>query len=160
MEFVFLSVEVESHILISEQIGSEVLTLFANPGQRQTSGQMNICFTHAIYIQLSGNCHQSQKIIVLVHCLVRDKFLVSLADAVIGSFIFQNIAGKDWFCVIGSDSGRCDSVCSFDVAIAVIHGDDFDVFQFFHLLSSSLKFLINIKNALLSVDLLSVRHQF
>ena len=154
MELVLLTIEMERYIFIAEQVSSEIFTLFANPGQRQTGSQMNICFTDAIRIQLSGNCHQSQKIIVLIHGFVRNKFLVSLSDAVIGAVVFQNVTGENRFCVIGSNAGRGDGVCCFDVAVAMIYGDNFDAFQFFHLLNSSSKNLIVIKNALFSVDLL------
>ena len=79
---------------------------------------------------------------------------MSLSDAVIGAVVFQNVTGENRFCVIGSNAGRGDGVCCFDVAVAMIYGDNFDAFQFFHLLNSSSKNLIVIKNALFSVDLL------
>ena len=46
-----------------------------------------ICFTDTIHIQFSGNCHQSQNVVVLIHSLVCDKFLVTFPDAIIDTGI-------------------------------------------------------------------------
>ena len=86
-DMVVLAVKTEIHILIAEQIASEIFSLFANPGQRKTGSQMNICFTDTIHIQFSGNCHQSQNVVVLIHSLVCDKFLVTFPDAIIDTGI-------------------------------------------------------------------------
>ena len=40
--------------------------------------------------------------------------------------------GEDWFGFIGFDSGWCDGVCCFHIAIAMIYSDDFCVFEFSH----------------------------
>ena len=143
---IIFAIKTEVHLLVAEQIASEIFTLFANPGQRQTGRQMNICFTDAVHIQFSGNRHQSQNIVVLIHSLVCDKFLVTFPDAVIDATILQNVAGEDRFGFIGSHSGRGNCVCRFDIAVAMIHGNDFDVIQFSHLLCTSLCLFVFIKN--------------
>ena len=55
---------------------------------------------------------------------------MSLSDAVIGAVVFQNVAGEDWLGVVGGNAGRGNGVCGFDVAVSMIHGNDFDVSQF------------------------------
>jgi len=50
---------------------------------------------------------------------------VSFANPVVNAVIFQNIPGEDWFGFIGFDSGWCDGVCCFHIAIAMIYSDDF-----------------------------------
>ena len=67
-----------------------------------------------------------------IHSLIRDKFFVPVADPVIGSIVFKNVSGKDWLCFVSGDSGRGDRVGSFNVAVAMIHGNDFCVSDFSH----------------------------
>lgn len=146
-DMVVLAVKSEVHLLVTEQIASEIFTLFANPGQRQTGSQMNISFTDAIYIQLSGDRHKSQNVVVLIHSLVCDKFLMTFPDTVIDAAILQNVTGKDWLGFISCYSSRRHGVGCLDVAVAMIHGNDFDVIQFSHLLCTSLCLFVFIKNA-------------
>ena len=61
------------------------------------------------------------------------------ADPVIDSVVFKNVSGKDRLCFISGDSGRCDCVGSLNVAVAMIHGNDFCVSDFSH--KKSLLFL-------------------
>ena len=54
------------------------------------------------------------------------------AIPVVNAVIFQNIPGEDGFCFIGFDSGWCDGICCFHVAVAVIYSNDFCVSEFSH----------------------------
>ena len=83
-------------------------------------------------IQFPCHRHQCQEIIVFIHRFVRDKFLVSFADPVIGAVIFQNVPGENRLCFVSCDSGGRDRVGSFNVAVVMIYGDDFCVFDFSH----------------------------
>ena len=115
-----------------EQIGTECLSLVPDPCQGKPGSQMDICFMDGKDIQLPCHCHQCQEIIIFIHSLIRDKFFVPFADPVIGSIVFKNVSGKDWLCFVSGDSGRGDRVGSFNVAVAMIHGNDFCVSDFSH----------------------------
>ena len=52
---------------------------------------------------------------------------MSFANPVVNAVIFQNIPGEDWFGFIGFDSGWCDGVCCFHIAVAMIYSNDFRV---------------------------------
>ena len=66
---------------------------------------------------------------------------MSFADPVIGAIILQNVPDENRICLVSYDSGGHDSVCSLNVAVAMIHGDDFCVFDFSH--KKSLHFCID-----------------
>ena len=57
---------------------------------------------------------------------------MSFADPVVNAVVFQNIPGEDWFGFIGFDSGWCDGVCCFHIAVAMIYSNDFCVSEFSH----------------------------
>ena len=145
-DMVVLAIEAEGHLLILEKIAAEFFTLPADPGQRQSGGKVNLRFPDTGQIQFSGNCHQSQDIVVLVHGFVGNEFLVSLSDAIVHSAVLQNIAGEDRLGFIDGHAGGRDSIGGFDVAVPVVNSDDFDVVPFSHLLCTSLYLLLVIKN--------------
>ena len=153
---VALAIEPEGHLLILEEIAAEFFTLPANPSQRQSGGKVNLRFPDTGQIQFSGNCYQSQDIVVLVHGFVGNKFLVSLSDAIVHPAVLQNIAGENRLGFVGGHAGGRDGIGSFDVAIPVINTNDFDIVPFSHLLCTSLCLFLVIKNVPFSVDLLGI----
>ena len=96
---------------------TECLPLVPDPCQGKPGSQMDICFLDRKDVQFHCHCHQCQEIIVFIHRFVRDKFLVSFADPVIGAVIFQNVPGENRLCFVSCDSGGHDSVCSLNVAV-------------------------------------------
>ena len=132
------AIESERDLFVLEKIAAESFTLLTHPCQRQSGGKVNICFPNASYIQLSGNCHQSQNVVVLVHRLICDEFLVTFPDAVKPAVILQNIAGEDRLCFIGDQSGWCDCTSGLDVAVPVVNANNFDAVPFSHSLCTSM----------------------
>ena len=76
------AIEAELHVLPLDQVFAEALFLLRYPGQGQSDSQMDIGAGHMRQLNLSGDGSQRQDIVVLIRHLVRDEFLVFLADAV------------------------------------------------------------------------------
>ena len=95
---------------------------------------MDVRLTDARNVQLLGDCHERQGVVVVVRRLVRDEGLVSLAHAVEFAVVLQNAAGEDRLGVVGDEAGGRDCIRGLDVAVAVIDGDDFDTVPVSHAL--------------------------
>ena len=65
---------------------------------------MHVGFLQVPNAQFAGNAHQRQDIKNLVHGLVRDKFLVPFADAVIRAVENERIAAEKRFNRMGADA--------------------------------------------------------
>ena len=130
---VFSSVESVPDVLLSEQIFSEGLSLCSDPFERQTAGDVDISIVDVFTPQFSGYSRQCQDVVVFVDSFIRDELLVPLADLVPLSIVLKGVAVEYRLSVAGDNSCRCHGVCSFDVAVAVIYGDDLDSFDFSHI---------------------------
>ena len=94
---VFGAVEFEPDTFLFEHIFSEGLPLGTDPSERQAACDMHIGFRDMLLIELSGDGHQGQKVIIFIDRLVRCEFLMAFADPVPSAFVFQNVSGKDSF---------------------------------------------------------------
>ena len=93
---------------------------------------MDIRLGYVFLIEFSGYSHQSQDIVVFVDSFIRNELLVAFADPVPLSLILKCAAVEYRPAVTGDYSCWCHCVCGFDVAIAVIYGDDLGFFEICH----------------------------
>ena len=121
---------------------------------------MNVCFPDAVQVQLPCHSHQREQVIVLIRSFVRDKFLVAVPDPIVHPAVFQDVAGEDRFGLIGCHAVFSDSTGGLNVAVAVIHADDHEIFKFFMRLCTSLICLFAHKINPPSVDLSGKQHRF
>ena len=134
---VLLAVETEGDALVAEQIRAKRLALAANPRHRQACREMDVRLADARDVQLLGDCHEREDVVVVVRRLVRDERLVPLAHAIEHAVVLQDAAGEDWLGVVGDEAGGCDRVRGLDVAVAMIDGDGLDAVEVPHALRAS-----------------------
>ena len=132
MNMIAHTIKAEVHILRTHQVVIERFALIADPLHGQTGCQVDVRFPHPSHAQFFRNRHERENVEIVVHSLVLNEFLVSLANAVINTLVFQNIAGEGGRRVICRDSGGRNGIYRFDVPIPVVHGDNFQIAQFFH----------------------------
>ena len=58
--------------------------------------------------------------------------IVAVPNPIVHPTVFQDVAGEDRFGLIGRHAVFCDSTGGLNVAVAVIHADDLEIFKFFH----------------------------
>lgn len=106
-------------------IRPELVLLFAHPGEGQPNCQMDAGRGKLTDIQLSADGGKSEDIIVLVHHLVRQKFLVIFSDEIKSTFINEQIALEGRFLVVGCHAGLKTGMRRFDIAVAMVDADDY-----------------------------------
>lgn len=89
---IILSSEIELRCLVFQKIRPEFVLLLAHPGEGQADSQMDTGRGKLQYIQLSADGGEGEDIIILVHHLARQKFLVIFSDEIEPAFIDQEIA--------------------------------------------------------------------
>ena len=131
-DVILFFVEPIGYFRITEQIASEFFPLSADPCEWKSGRKMNVCFPDAVQVQLPCHSHQREQVIVLIRSFVRDKFLVAVPNPIVHPAVFQDVAGEDRFGLIGCHAAFCDSTGGLNIAVAVIHADDHEIFKFFH----------------------------
>lgn len=117
--------EIEIRRFIFQKIRSELVLLLAYPGEGQTDSQMDTGRKKLSDIQLPADSSKGENIIVLVHHLVRKKFLVVFSDEIEPAFINEQIALEGRLLVIGCHAGFEAGVRCLDVSIAMVDPNDY-----------------------------------
>ena len=76
-------------------------------------------------LQLPCDSGKRQDVIVLIRHLVRDEFLVLLADAVPLAVVLKRSDDEEWFLVVGGHTCPEAGVGRLDVSVAVIDSNDY-----------------------------------
>ena len=114
------AIEAELHVLPLDQVFAEAVFLLRYPGQGQSDSQMDIGAGQMRQLQLPGDSGKRQDVVVLIRHLVRDEFLVFLADAVPLAVVLKRSDDEEWFLVIGGHTCPEAGVGRLDVSVAVV----------------------------------------
>ena len=82
--------------------------------------------------QLSCDSGKGENIVILIHELVRRKFLVTYTDGIMLAIPYEQVACKGRLNIVFHDACRKAAVCGLDVSIPVIDPDHIKVFVFSH----------------------------
>lgn len=121
----------EVHALPLQHILAEVLTLSAYPGDRQSNGKIDLSRGNALTIQLTGNAHKREQVVVLVLPLVRKILLVSFTDLVVAPLKEKSVLGESRCGIeLGDTRGR-DRVGGLNISVTVVDAYDQEVVVMF-----------------------------
>ena len=119
------AIEAEFHVFPLDQVFAEAVFLLRYPGQGQSDGQVDVGAGHMRQLQLPGDGGKRQDVIVLIRHLVRDEFLVFLADAVPLAVVLESAEDEERFLVIGGHTCPEAGVGRLDVSVAVVDSNDY-----------------------------------
>ena len=122
---IILPSEIEIRRFIFQKIRPELVLLLAHPGEGQTDSQMDTGRKKLSDIQFPADGGKSEDIVVLVHHLVHQKFLVIFSDEIEPAFINEQVALEGRLLVVGRNTGLEAGVRRFDIAVAMVDTDDY-----------------------------------
>jgi len=122
-----------------EHILAEVLSLTIHPCQRQSDCKVYICGSDALTVQLTGNAHKGEQVVVFVLPLVGQILLVSLTDEIVAPVIVERVLCEGRCGIELCDACRRDRIGGLDVPVTVVDVYDQEVVVSFHLIPSIYK---------------------
>ena len=125
---------VEIYMPILRQIGTELLSLVADPRQRQSNRQMNRRRRQLIAPQLLPDARQRQQVVILIADLIERELPMPRTDDVILAIVHQHVLRVRRFSLAASNARRKNAVRRLDVPVAVIQPDDVDFAEYPHIL--------------------------
>ena len=126
----------EVRALPLQHILAEALTLSAYPGDRQSHCKINFSRSDALTVQLTGDTHKREQVVVLVLPLVRKILLMSLTDLVVAPLKEKSVPGEGRCGIELGDTRGCDRIGGLDVPVTVVDAYDQEVvvmFQYLYL---------------------------
>ena len=117
------ALEHEVHVRLLEQVGLELLLLFAHPCQRQSRREIDRRGLQVPSIQLPPDGGEGEDEVVLIVLLFGDELLVSFSDDIEPPLVNQHIARKGRLGVVGGHTCPKARGCRLDVPISVIDAD-------------------------------------
>ena len=123
------------------EICPERFALVPNPGHGQPGGKVNVRFMEPGNVQLLGNRHEGEQVVVVIRRLVCDECFVSFAHAVEFAVVLQDAPGEDRLRIVGNQPGGGHRVRGFHVSVTVIDSDDLGSVQVPHALCASFPML-------------------
>ena len=120
------AIEAEFHVFPLDQVFAEAIFLLRYPGQGQSDSQVDVGDGQMRQLQLPGDGGKRQDVIVLIRHLVRDEFLVFLADAVPLAVVLKRSDDEVWLFVIGGHTCPEAGVGRLDVSVAMVDPNDYD----------------------------------
>ena len=117
------ALEHKVHVRLLEQVGLELLFLFAYPRQRQSRREIDRRALQIACIQLPPDGGEGEDEVVLIVLLFGDELLVSFSDDIEPPLVNQHITREGRFGVVGGHACPKARGCRLDVPIAVIDAD-------------------------------------
>ena len=117
------ALEHKVHVRLLEQVGLELLFLFAYPRQRQSRREIDRRGLQVPSIQLPPDGGEGEDEVVLIVLLFGDELLVSFSDDIEPPLVNQHIARKGRLGVVGGHTCPKARGCRLDVPISVIDAD-------------------------------------
>ena len=117
------ALEHKVHVRLLEQVGLELLFLFAYPRQRQSRREIDRRALQIACIQLPPDGGEGEDEVVLIVLLFGDELLVSFSDDIEPPLVNQHIARKGRLGIVGGHACPKASGRRLDVPISVVDAD-------------------------------------